>query len=79
MNAKGSGEFSSIIAGINWVVGNATNELFGIKSVASMSLGGGKTQAINDAVSAAVRSGIPFIVAGKHYFSLKNELHSSWK
>ena len=64
LNAQGSGAFSAVIAGINWVAANVTAEGRVGKAVASMSLGGGKTQALNDAIAAAVTAGIPFIVAG---------------
>jgi len=64
LNKAGSGAFSGIIAGINWVVSDASNGGFIGKSVASMSLGGGKVQSLNDAIAAAVKTGIPFVVAG---------------
>ncbi|KAJ3227291.1 hypothetical protein HK099_002655 [Clydaea vesicula] len=59
LSASGSGSWSGVIAGINWVASNATPG----KSVASMSLGGGKNQAVNDAVDAAAAKNIPFAVA----------------
>ncbi|KAJ3381183.1 hypothetical protein HDU92_005551 [Lobulomyces angularis] len=59
LGANGSGSYSGVIAGINWVAQQATAG----KSVASMSLGGGKSQAVDDAVNAAVAKNIPFAVA----------------
>lgn len=58
LNCQGSGSFSGVIDGINWVKNNASGP-----SVANMSLGGGASQAIDDAVNAAVASGIAFVVA----------------
>ncbi len=54
----GSGSSAGVIAGINWVKQNA-----GTIEVANMSLGGGFSQAENDAVNAAVASGVVFAVA----------------
>jgi subtilisin family serine protease len=51
LNAGGSGTWAGVIAGVDWSweAGRHDNT----PSVASMSLGGGKTQALNDAVNAA--------------------------
>lgn len=58
LSCSGSGSNSGVIAGINWVKDNAQGP-----SVANMSLGGGASQATDDAVNAAVASGITFVVA----------------
>ncbi len=58
LNCSGSGSNSGVIAGINWVKNNASGP-----SVANMSLGGGASQATDDAVNAAVAAGISFVVA----------------
>lgn len=58
LNCSGSGSNSGVIAGINWVKDNASGP-----SVANMSLGGGASQATDDAVNAAVAAGISFVVA----------------
>ncbi|WMN61821.1 S8 family peptidase (plasmid) [Pseudoalteromonas xiamenensis] len=58
LDCSGSGSYSDVIAGIDWVKQHANRP-----AVANMSLGGGISQAIDDAVNAAVRSGISFIVA----------------
>jgi subtilisin len=60
LNNAGSGTWSGVIAGINWVVANAASRNI---RVANMSLGGGFSQAVNDAVTNAVNSGIVFCVA----------------
>ncbi|KAI0244406.1 hypothetical protein L0F63_002925 [Massospora cicadina] len=54
----GSGTISGVVSGIDWVVGNRTTD-----SVISMSLGGGKSQALNDAVEAAIANGVMVVVA----------------
>eukprot|EP01123_Difflugia_compressa_P007996 TRINITY_DN227_c1_g1_i3.p1 TRINITY_DN227_c1_g1~~TRINITY_DN227_c1_g1_i3.p1 ORF type:complete len:400 (-),score=85.39 TRINITY_DN227_c1_g1_i3:144-1343(-) len=58
LNCQGSGTTQSVIAGIEWVAQNAKKP-----ANANMSLGGGNSLAIIDAVEAAIQSGIPFIVA----------------
>lgn len=58
LNCSGSGSNSGVIAGINWVKNNASGP-----AVANMSLGGGASQATDDAVNAAVAAGITFVVA----------------
>ncbi|GGE66301.1 S8 family peptidase [Shewanella carassii] len=58
LNCSGSGSNSGVISGINWVKNNAQGP-----SVANMSLGGGASQALDDAVNAAVAAGISFVVA----------------
>lgn len=58
MNCNGSGTYSGVIDGINWVKNNASGP-----SVANMSLGGGASQAVDDAVNAAVAAGVSFVVA----------------
>ncbi|GAA2268057.1 hypothetical protein GCM10009853_021670 [Glycomyces scopariae] len=58
LDDNGSGSYSAIIAGIDWVAQNATGP-----AVANMSLGGGFSQALNDAIAAAVDSGVAFAIA----------------
>jgi subtilisin family serine protease len=48
LNSRGSGSYSGVIAGINFVGANG-----GYDDVANMSLGGGFSQAVNDAVISA--------------------------
>ena len=58
LNCKGTGTLSGVIAGVDWVANNAI-----LPAVANMSLGGGKSEAIDDAVRKAVEKGISFVVA----------------
>jgi len=61
LDADGSGSFSDVIAGIDLV---ATETKTKKKlTVVNMSLGGGKSQAVDDAVNAAVAAGVVMIVA----------------
>ncbi|MFD2795929.1 S8 family peptidase [Promicromonospora vindobonensis] len=60
LDCGGSGSFDGVIAGIDWVT--ADHEA-GAPAVANMSLGGGFSQAVNDAVSAAVADGVTFALA----------------
>lgn len=55
----GSGTTAGVIAGIQFVATDGR----GKKSAANMSLGGGKSTALNSAVASAVSVGIPFAVA----------------
>lgn len=59
LSDQGSGSYDDIISGVNFVVENCN----GRKCVANMSLGGGTSAALNNAVNAAVESGVPFVVA----------------
>ncbi|WDE10557.1 S8 family serine peptidase [Thalassomonas haliotis] len=58
LSCSGSGSNSGVIAGVDWVANNANGP-----SVANMSLGGGKSTALNNAVAGAVNSGVFFAVA----------------
>jgi hypothetical protein len=60
LDSNNSGSWSVIIAGIDWV---AAPERAGRFDVANMSLGGGFSQAVNDAVNSASAKGIVFVVA----------------
>ena len=55
---NGSGSFDDVIAGIDWVADNA-----GPGATANLSLGGGASQAIDDAVNALSASGVFVAVA----------------
>ncbi|KAJ3410520.1 hypothetical protein HDV05_003677 [Chytridiales sp. JEL 0842] len=61
LNSQGSGSNSDVIAGINWVGENAPKT--GRKSVANMSLGGGASRVLDEAVRAAIKAGVMFAVA----------------
>ena len=58
LNCSGSGTNSGVIAGVNWVAQNRI-----IPAVANMSLGGGASQALDDAVNGAINAGVTFCVA----------------
>ncbi|KAG0364431.1 Secreted subtilisin-like serine protease sub11 [Gamsiella multidivaricata] len=59
LNAQGSGSYSGIVAGMDWVAQRAA----GSKAVVNMSLGGGKSQALDDAVTRLYNAGVPVIIA----------------
>ena len=58
LNCSGSGTFSGVIAGMDWVASNASGP-----SVANMSLGGGASTSVNDAVNRMYNAGVPVMVA----------------
>ncbi len=61
LNSSGSGTWSGIISGVNYVV-KKCGELRGL-CVANMSLGGGKSSTMNAAVANAVSKGVVMVVA----------------
>ena len=58
LNCSGSGSTAGVIAGIDWVTANAVKP-----AVANMSLGGGVSTALDNAVTASVNSGVSYSVA----------------
>ncbi len=58
LNCAGSGSFAGVIAGIDWVTYNHNGP-----SVANMSLGGGFSQPVNDAVTRSIAHGVTYAVA----------------
>ncbi|WP_069130508.1 S8 family peptidase [Rhodohalobacter halophilus] len=58
LDRRGSGSISGVIAGVDYVAANASSG-----DVANMSLGGGASQALDDAVVNAANQGILFSVA----------------
>ena len=58
LNRRGSGSYSGIIAGVDYVAGAA-----GAGDVANMSLGGGRNAALNQAVEAAAAAGVHMVLA----------------
>lgn len=58
LDCQGSGSYSGVIAGIEWVTANHVKP-----AVANMSLGGGASQAIDDAIRASIRAGVTYVVA----------------
>jgi len=58
LNCSGNGTTSGVVSGINWVTANAVKP-----AVANMSLGGGASTAIDNAVANSVASGVTYVVA----------------
>ncbi|NED71903.1 S8 family peptidase [Streptomyces sp. SID9944] len=60
LNCQGtSGDtWAPVLAGIDWVTKNAVKP-----AVANMSIGGGRTQSVNDAVAASISSGVTWVLA----------------
>jgi subtilisin family serine protease len=58
LDCYGSGTDSGVIAGVDWVTQNARKP-----AVANMSLGGGASTALDDAVSASIGSGVTYALA----------------
>jgi serine protease len=58
LGCNGSGSTSGVIAGVNWVATNHSTP-----AVANMSLGGGASTALDDAVRNATASGVTFAIA----------------
>ncbi len=58
LDCSGSGSWSGVIAGIDWVTQNRR-----LPAVANMSLGGLYNQAVNDAIEGSIRSGVSYAVA----------------
>ena len=60
LDCNGSGTWSGVIAGIEWV---ATDHKANTPAVANMSLGGGASSAVDNAVSNSIKDGVSFAVA----------------
>ena len=58
LNCAGSGTNSGVIAGVDWVTANHVSP-----AVANMSLGGGASRALDDAVRASIAAGVTYVVA----------------
>ncbi|GAB1311755.1 proteinase B [Madurella fahalii] len=72
LRSNGSGTMADVVAGVEWAATQHIEQVKAAKagkrkgfkgSVANMSLGGGKTKALDDTVNAAVKAGIHFAVA----------------
>lgn len=61
LSKSGYGSDASVIAGVEWSANDHKKKKK--PSVANMSLGGGYSKAINDAVNAGVKAGVVFVVA----------------
>ncbi|GGJ82008.1 hypothetical protein GCM10010123_09720 [Pilimelia anulata] len=58
LNCSGWGQYSQIIAGVNWVTSHARKP-----AVANMSLGGGASPALDEAVERSIARGVTYVVA----------------
>ncbi|HLL00997.1 MAG TPA: S8 family serine peptidase [Myxococcaceae bacterium] len=58
LDCGGSGTYEGVIAGVDWVTANHVKP-----AVANMSLGGGASQAVDDAVTASVAAGVVYALA----------------
>jgi subtilisin family serine protease len=58
LDCAGSGTTTGVISGVNWVTANHAP-----RAVANMSLGGGASTALDDAVNNSVASGVTYVVA----------------
>jgi subtilisin family serine protease len=63
LDKSGSGTYEGVVAGVQWTADYNTNRHGGKTSVANLSLGGSKSQALNDAIVAAAKSNVLFVVA----------------
>jgi subtilisin family serine protease len=58
LNCAGSGTVAQVVAGVDWVTGNAIRP-----AVANMSLGGSASSAIDNAVANSISSGVSYAIA----------------
>ncbi|GAB1690484.1 S8 family serine peptidase [Krasilnikovia sp. M28-CT-15] len=58
LNCSGSGTTAGVVAGVDWVTAHASKP-----AVANMSLGGGASSALDDAVTASIGSGVTYALA----------------
>jgi subtilisin family serine protease len=59
LDCSGSGSVSGVVAGIDWVTGHHS----GAPAVANMSLGGGASTSLDDAVRNSIASGVSYAIA----------------
>ncbi|MFC4145339.1 S8 family serine peptidase [Micromonospora mangrovi] len=59
LNCSGSGSTSGVVSGVNWVTSNAVKP-----AVANMSLGGGASTTLDNAVASSISSGVTYGIAG---------------
>ena len=63
LDCSGSGYTSWVISGLDWIRTNHATNFPGKRAVVNMSLGGGATKSLDDAVAALVAVNIPVVVA----------------
>ncbi len=61
LNCAGSGTYSAVISGVDWVTRDSSSNPG--MNVAVMGLGGGHSQALNDAVTRSISAGVHYSVA----------------
>lgn len=59
LDCNGSGSYSGVIAGVDWVTANHKSP-----AVANMSLGGPISQALEDAIANSIKAGVTYALAG---------------
>lgn len=65
LDANGSGSNSGVLQGMQFVADTATSQKLGGKAVMNMSLGGGRSRAINSAINQIAAAGVvPVVAAG---------------
>jgi subtilisin family serine protease len=60
LNCQGSGSWSQVIAGVDWVT---ADHIAGQRAVANMSLGGSLNSAVNQAVATSISDGVVYSIA----------------
>lgn len=65
LDNNGSGSTSGVIAGVDWVTGHHTTN----PAIANMSLGGGASTALDDAVKRSILDGIVYVVAAGNSYA----------
>lgn len=63
LNSGGSGTYAWVIGGIDFTASDVVTRGKQNKAVANMSLGGGLSAAVDEAVAAAAEAGITYVVA----------------
>lgn len=63
LDCFGSGYTSWVVGGLDWIRTNHASNFPGRRAVVNMSLGGGATKTLDDAVAALVNANIPVVVA----------------
>ena len=71
LRCDGTGEFSAVLAGVDWVTGNHISP-----AVANMSLGGGAVDVVDDFVRSSIASGVTYAIAAGNSYCSDAELTS---
>lgn len=62
LDCSGSGSISGVISGVDWVAGQKKSDT-SLKAVVNMSLGGGRSSALDTAVNNLIKAGLVVVVA----------------